>query len=67
MKLFSLLVLYKGDNQAHVLKAAFDLASFSFFQRYSLLLVFCMFLYEFFFNELGMSIPRNCTHQLPQN
>ena len=47
MKLFSLLVLYKGDNQAHVLKAAFDLASFSFFQRYSLLLVFCMFLYEF--------------------
>ena len=38
MKLFSLLVVYKGETQAHVLKAAFDLASFSFFQRYLLLI-----------------------------
>lgn len=33
-KLFSLLVLYKNENgSAHVLKAAYDLSSFSFFQR----------------------------------
>jgi synaptobrevin family protein YKT6 len=33
MKLFSLLVLYKGDPAAHILKAAYDLTSFGFFQR----------------------------------
>ncbi len=32
-KLFSLVVLYKGDASSHVLKAAYDLSSFSFFQR----------------------------------
>ena len=32
-KLFSLLVLYKGESQAHILKAGYDLQSFSFFQR----------------------------------
>ena len=32
-KLFSLLILYKGESSAHVLKAAYDLTSFSFFQR----------------------------------
>ncbi len=34
-RLFSLVVLYKGESsaQAHVLKAAYDLSSFSFFQR----------------------------------
>ena len=32
-KLFSLVVLYKGDAQAHILKAGYDLQSFSFFQR----------------------------------
>jgi synaptobrevin family protein YKT6 len=36
MKLFSLLVLYKGDAASHVLKSACDLSSFSFFQRGSL-------------------------------
>ena len=35
MKLFSVMILYKGDPAAHILKAAFDLASFSFFQRSS--------------------------------
>ena len=34
-KLFSLLVLYKGEQSAHVLKGAYDLSSFSFFQRSS--------------------------------
>lgn len=34
-RLFSLLVLYKGDAAAHVLKSAYDLSSFSFFQRSS--------------------------------
>ena len=33
MKLFSVLVLYKGDPKPHIMKGAFDLASFSFFQR----------------------------------
>merc|ERR1711935_424115 len=33
MKLFSVLVLYKGDPKPHILKGAFDLSSFSFFQR----------------------------------
>lgn len=33
MKLFSLLVLYKGESAAHILKAGYDLSSFSFFQR----------------------------------
>ncbi len=32
-KLFALLILYKGDPSAHVLKSAYDLSSFSFFQR----------------------------------
>ncbi len=32
-KLFSLVILYKGDPSAHILKSAHDLASFSFFQR----------------------------------
>lgn len=36
MKLFSLVVLYKGQDNAQVLKAAHDLASFSFFQRSSI-------------------------------
>ena len=34
-KLFALLVLYKGENAAQILKTAFDLASFGFFQRSS--------------------------------
>jgi synaptobrevin family protein YKT6 len=33
MKLFSIVVLYKTDTGAHVLKPAYDLTSFSFFQR----------------------------------
>ena len=35
-KLFALLVLYKGENSAHILKAAYDLASFGYFQRSSI-------------------------------
>ncbi|TRY61738.1 hypothetical protein TCAL_09256 [Tigriopus californicus] len=35
MKLFSLLVLYKDDSSASILKASYDLSSFSFFQRSS--------------------------------
>lgn len=33
MKLYSLCVIYKGATKANVLKAAYDLSSFSFFQR----------------------------------
>lgn len=33
MRLYSLSVLYKGDPQVHLLKAAYDVSSFSFFQR----------------------------------
>lgn len=33
MKLYSLSVLYKGDPRAVLLKAAYDVSSFSFFQR----------------------------------
>ena len=32
-KLFSLVVLYKGDTAAHVLKAGHDLSSIGYFQR----------------------------------
>uniref|UniRef100_K7FKW1 YKT6 v-SNARE homolog n=1 Tax=Pelodiscus sinensis TaxID=13735 RepID=K7FKW1_PELSI len=35
MKLYSLSVLYKGDPKVHLLKAAYDLSSFSFFQKTS--------------------------------
>uniref|UniRef100_A0A3Q2DCN3 YKT6 v-SNARE homolog (S. cerevisiae) n=1 Tax=Cyprinodon variegatus TaxID=28743 RepID=A0A3Q2DCN3_CYPVA len=35
MKLYSLSVLYKGATKANLLKAAYDLSSFSFFQRSS--------------------------------
>uniref|UniRef100_A0A672KBC2 YKT6 v-SNARE homolog (S. cerevisiae) n=1 Tax=Sinocyclocheilus grahami TaxID=75366 RepID=A0A672KBC2_SINGR len=35
MKLYSLSVLYKGSTKANLLKAAYDLSSFSFFQRSS--------------------------------
>lgn len=35
MKLFSLCVMYKGDPSPHKLKGAFDVSSFSFFQRSS--------------------------------
>uniref|UniRef100_A0A8C7ZXU9 YKT6 v-SNARE homolog (S. cerevisiae) n=1 Tax=Oryzias sinensis TaxID=183150 RepID=A0A8C7ZXU9_9TELE len=35
MKLYSLSVLYKGATKSNLLKAAFDLSSFSFFQRSS--------------------------------
>ena len=35
-KLFALLILYKGENSAHILKAAYDLASFGYFQRSSI-------------------------------
>ncbi|XP_042200369.1 synaptobrevin homolog YKT6 [Callorhinchus milii] len=35
MKLFSLSVLYKADAKANLLKAAYDVSSFSFFQRSS--------------------------------
>ncbi|KAG8141420.1 putative Synaptobrevin YKT6-B-like protein [Naja naja] len=35
MKLYSLSVLYKGDPKVHLLKAAYDVSSFSFFQRSS--------------------------------
>ena len=35
-KLFALLVLYKGESAAHILKAAYDLASFGYFQRSSI-------------------------------
>ncbi|XP_061115715.1 synaptobrevin homolog YKT6-like [Conger conger] len=35
MKLFSLSVLHKATNKANLLKAAYDLSSFSFFQRAS--------------------------------
>ena len=33
MKLLSILILYKADPTCHILKAAYDLSSFSFFQR----------------------------------
>ena len=36
MKLFSLMILYRGEESppsSHVLKAAYDLSSFGFFQR----------------------------------
>lgn len=33
MKLFSLSVLYKGTTKSNLLKAAYDLSSFSFFQK----------------------------------
>jgi synaptobrevin family protein YKT6 len=33
MRLFSLVVLFKGDPSAHILKAGYDLSSISFFQR----------------------------------
>ena len=33
MKLFSLVILYKGDPNVHLLKASHDLSSFGFFQR----------------------------------
>uniref|UniRef100_A0A1W7RCX5 Synaptobrevin YKT6-B-like protein n=1 Tax=Agkistrodon contortrix contortrix TaxID=8713 RepID=A0A1W7RCX5_AGKCO len=36
MKLYSLSVLYKGDPKVHLLKAAYDISSFSFFQRSSI-------------------------------
>lgn len=36
MKLYSLSVLYKGTTKANLLKAAYDLSSFSFFQRSSI-------------------------------
>jgi len=32
-KLFSIIILYKGDNAAHILKAGHDLSSISYFQR----------------------------------
>jgi len=32
-KLFSIVVLYKGESAAHILKAGWDLSSLSFFQR----------------------------------
>jgi synaptobrevin family protein YKT6 len=48
MKLFALLVLYKGDPAAHVLKGAYDLSSFSFFQRGSV---------QGGFNSLSLSGP----------
>ncbi|OCT90026.1 synaptobrevin homolog YKT6-B [Xenopus laevis] len=35
MKLYSLSVLYKGENKVHLLKSAYDVSSFSFFQRSS--------------------------------
>ncbi|KAM3867412.1 synaptobrevin homolog YKT6 isoform 2-T2 [Diretmus argenteus] len=35
MKLYSLSILHKGATKAHLLKAAYDLSSFSFFQRSS--------------------------------
>ncbi|KAG9354859.1 hypothetical protein JZ751_001572 [Albula glossodonta] len=35
MKLYSLSVLYKGTSKSNLLKAAYDLSSFSFFQRSS--------------------------------
>ena len=33
MKLFSIMILYRGDPAGHLLKAAYDLTSFGFFQR----------------------------------
>eukprot|EP00088_Acartia_fossae_P029240 TRINITY_DN3009_c0_g1_i12.p1 TRINITY_DN3009_c0_g1~~TRINITY_DN3009_c0_g1_i12.p1 ORF type:complete len:202 (-),score=37.15 TRINITY_DN3009_c0_g1_i12:352-957(-) len=33
MRLFSIVVLYKGDPTAHILKAGYDLSPISFFQR----------------------------------
>uniref|UniRef100_S4R9P7 YKT6 v-SNARE homolog (S. cerevisiae) n=1 Tax=Petromyzon marinus TaxID=7757 RepID=S4R9P7_PETMA len=35
MKLYCLSVLYKGENKANLLKAAYDVSSFGFFQRSS--------------------------------
>ncbi|XDV54802.1 hypothetical protein PO909_023013 [Leuciscus waleckii] len=35
MKLYSLSILYKGSTKSNLLKAAYDLSSFSFFQRSS--------------------------------
>ena len=35
MKIFSILILYKADPSCHILKAAYDLNSFGFFQRRS--------------------------------
>ncbi|XP_029460057.1 synaptobrevin homolog YKT6 [Rhinatrema bivittatum] len=36
MKLYSLSVLHKGDAKVHLLKAAYDVSSFSYFQRSSI-------------------------------
>ncbi|XP_040270505.1 synaptobrevin homolog YKT6 [Bufo bufo] len=36
MRLYSLSILYKGDYKVHLLKSAYDVSSFSFFQRSSL-------------------------------
>uniref|UniRef100_A0A3P8X2K7 YKT6 v-SNARE homolog (S. cerevisiae) n=1 Tax=Cynoglossus semilaevis TaxID=244447 RepID=A0A3P8X2K7_CYNSE len=36
MKLYSLSILHKGATKSHLLKAAYDLSSFSFFQRSSI-------------------------------
>lgn len=33
MRLYSLSVLYKGDPKVHLLKAAYDVSTFNFFQR----------------------------------
>lgn len=33
MKLFAIVILYKGEPTCHILKASYDLSSFSFFQR----------------------------------
>lgn len=35
MKLFSLMVLYKGEDSAHILKGGYDLTNFGYFQRSS--------------------------------
>ncbi|NWT98268.1 YKT6B protein, partial [Urocynchramus pylzowi] len=35
MRLYSLSVLYKGDPKVHLLKAAYDVSTFNFFQRSS--------------------------------
>ena len=44
-KLFSIVILYKGDPSAHILKAGHDLTSISYFQR-STAENFIMFLVE---------------------
>lgn len=60
VKLFALCVFYKGQNEGRLLKAAYDLQSFSFFQRgavqefmgYVVTNVYALMQYDSYFNNV---------------